>query len=189
MTSPVIAFIALGANLDHPIEQIRQGIALLGDLPDSQLLAASSLYRTAPFGAGTEGHPDYINAVVRIETRLDSGVLLKKLQTIEARQGRSRDARQYHSRNAGQGGSNDTSPSHLHEANPVMPRTLDLDLLLFGDARIDTAELEVPHPRLAGRAFVLVPLAEIAPALMIPGVGAILDLLPAVAAQTIVRLP
>jgi 2-amino-4-hydroxy-6-hydroxymethyldihydropteridine diphosphokinase len=165
MTSAVIAFIALGANLDDPIDQIRQGFALLAELPDSRLLACSSLYRTAPVGAGTENHPDYINAVAKLETRLESGVLLKNLQAIETRQGRAR-------------------------RDAVMaPRTLDLDLLLYGDCRIDTAELAVPHPRMSERAFVLVPLAEIAPTLDIPGFGALQQLLPAVAGQAIDRLP
>lgn len=165
MTPAVIAFIALGANLDDPIDQIRQGFALLAELPDSRLLATSSLYRTAPLGAGTESHPDYINAVAQLETRLASGVLLKNLQAIEARQGRAR------------------------QADVMAPRTLDLDLLLYGDCQISTAELTVPHPRLTERAFVLVPLAEIAPALDIPGFGELQKLLPAVAGQAIARLP
>ena len=165
MTSTVITFIALGANLDDPTEQIRQGFTLLAGLPDSRLLDRSSLYRTAPVGAGTEHHPDYINAVVKLETRLESGVLLKNLQAIEARQGRAR------------------------QAEVITPRTLDLDLLLYGDALIHTAELTVPHPRMTERAFVLVPLAEIAPELAVPGIGHLQSLLPAVAHQSIVRLP
>ena len=164
MTCGVIAYIALGANLNDPVQQIRRGIAMLAELPDSRLLAASSLYRTAPVGAGTAGHPDYINAVAKIETTLASGVLLKKLQVVEAQQGRAR------------------------EADLVLPRTLDLDLLLFGDQQINTAELDVPHPRMAERAFVLVPLAEIAPALVIPGHGPLAALLPGVAGQSIERL-
>jgi 2-amino-4-hydroxy-6-hydroxymethyldihydropteridine diphosphokinase len=165
MTPAVVAFIALGANLDDPIDQIRQGFARLAELPDSRLLASSSLYRTAPVGAGTEHHPDYINAVAKLETRLESGVLLKNLQAIEARQGRAR------------------------QADVMAPRTLDLDLLLYGEERIDTAELTVPHPRMAERAFVLVPLAEIAPELDVPGLGKLQALLPAVAGQAIVKLP
>ena len=165
MTAPVIAYIALGANLDDPVSQIRRGIALLAELPDSRLLAASSLYRTAPVGDGTAGHPDYINAVAKLETRLDSGVLLKNLQAAEAAQGRQR------------------SP------DAMLPRTLDLDLLLYGNARITTAELQVPHPRMAERAFVLVPLAEIAPGLDIPGIGRLDALLPAIRGQSIERLP
>ena len=163
MTSPVIAFIALGANLNDPIEQIRQGLALLAGLPDCRLLKASSLYRTAP--VGVTGHPDYINAVAQIETTLESGVLLKNLQVIEAHQGRQRDGEQ------------------------VLPRTLDLDLLLYGDECINTPALDVPHPRMSERAFVLVPLAEIAPDLVIPGAGKVRALLPSVADQAITRLP
>jgi 2-amino-4-hydroxy-6-hydroxymethyldihydropteridine diphosphokinase len=162
MTSPVIAYIALGANLDQPIEQIRQGLAMLAELPNSRLLATSSLYRTAP--VGVSGHPDYINAVAKLETRLESGALLKFLQVIEAQQGRAR------------------------QADVIAPRTLDLDLLLYGESCIATPELEVPHPRMPERAFVLVPLAEIAPELHIPGAGPLAALLPAVAGQTIVRL-
>jgi 2-amino-4-hydroxy-6-hydroxymethyldihydropteridine diphosphokinase len=162
MSAPVLAYIALGANLDQPIEQVRQGIARLAALPDSRLVATSSLYRTAPIGVS--GHPDYINAVAKLETRLESGALLKLLQVIEARQGRAR------------------------QPDTIAPRTLDLDLLLYGEDCIATAELEVPHPRMRERAFVLVPLAEIAPDLLIPRAGPLAALLPAVAGQTIVRL-
>ena len=162
MTCGVIAYIALGANLNDPVQQIRQGIALLAELPGSRLIAASALYRTAP--VGVSGHPDYINAVAQIETSLESGVLLKKLQVTEAAQGRAR------------------------QANQILPRTLDLDLLLFGDQQISTAELEVPHPRMRERAFVLVPLTEIAPQLVIPGLGPLAALLPGVAEQSIERL-
>jgi len=165
MTPAVIAYIALGANLDEPVAQIRRGIALLAELPESRLLATSSLYRTAPVGTGTENHPDYINAVVKLETRLDSGILLKKLQAIETTQGR------------------------LRSADEMLPRTLDLDLLLYGDLRIATSALDVPHPRMTDRAFVLVPLAEIAPDLDIPGHGRVAGLLRRVAEQSIDRLP
>lgn len=159
----VTAYIALGANLDDPVQQIRQGLALLADLPQCRLLRSSSLYRTAPIGV--VGHPDYINAVAAVETTLESGDLLEKLQAVELRQGRQR---------------------HPDE---ICPRTLDLDLILYGDDTITTPRLTVPHPRLSERAFVLVPLAEIAPSLTIPGRGAVIDLLPAVANQSIERLP
>ena len=121
----------------------------------------SPLYRSAPVDAGG---PDYLNAVAQLETELDAASLLAQLQAVEQAHGRERSYR-----NA--------------------PRTLDLDLLLFGDALIDTPALSVPHPRLHERAFVLRPHADLAPALVVPGQGAIADLLPGVAAQRVDRLP
>ena len=131
----VIAFVALGANLGDANAAVRWAIDVLAALPDTRLVQASSLYRTAPVDASG---PDYINAVARLSTTLDAPALLDALQAIERQAGRERPYR-----NA--------------------PRTLDLDLLLYGDARIDSPRLTVPHPRLHERAFVLVPLAEIAP--------------------------
>ena len=151
---PVTAYVALGANLGDAVTAVRQGIAALRRLPHTQLTRESALYRTAPVEAGG---PDYVNAVVEIATRLGAPELLAQLQAIEARAGRERPYR-----NA--------------------PRTLDLDLLLFGSARIDGERLTVPHPRMTERAFVLVPLADIAPALVTPA-----QLL-AVAGQRIERL-
>lgn len=154
------AFIALGANLEDPAAQIRAALADLTGSGDIALVAASSLYRTAPIGA--DG-PDYINAVAAVETHLSPTELLHRLFAVEARFGRTRSYR-----NA--------------------PRTLDLDLLLYDDQELDDPELTLPHPRLHLRAFVLVPLAEIAPDMALPGRGSIAAWLPAVANQRIEKL-
>jgi 2-amino-4-hydroxy-6-hydroxymethyldihydropteridine diphosphokinase len=132
---PVSAFVGIGANLGDAAGTVRQAIAALAGLPDTRLLKASRLYRSAPVDAGG---PDFINAVAQIETRLSAPELLSALQGLEHAAGRERPYR-----NA--------------------PRTLDLDLLLFGEARIDSPALTVPHPRLHERAFVLLPLQELAP--------------------------
>lgn len=129
-------------------------------MPRTRLLARSSLYRSSPIDAGG---PDYLNAVAQIATGLNARELLTHLRAIEQQLGRERLFR-----NA--------------------PRTLDLDLLLYGDEIIATPELTVPHPRLQQRAFVLVPLAELAPDLVIPGLGSIDRLLPGVVDQVIAKL-
>lgn len=131
----VSAFVALGANLGDAVGAVRAAFQALAGLPETTLVRRSSLYRSAPVEATG---PDFINAVAELRTRLPAAALLAALQAIEQGAGRARPYR-----NA--------------------PRTLDLDLLLFGDERIATAALTVPHPRMAERAFVLVPLAEIAP--------------------------
>ena len=154
------AYIGLGANLGDPQEALREAIEALAALPCSVLRASSSIYRTAPIDAIG---PDFLNAVVQLDTRLAPHVLLAALQQIEQVHGRERPYR-----NA--------------------PRTLDLDLLLYGDQVIDTPTLTVPHPRLHERAFVLRPLVEIAPALSIPGRGPVADLLAPLAGQRIDRL-
>ena len=133
--SPVTVFVGLGANLGDAVASIRQAVQALARLPQTRLVAASRPYRSAPVDAAG---PDFINAVAQLETRLTAPALLGALQAIEAAAGRQRPYR-----NA--------------------PRTLDLDLLLYGDARIDSPQLAVPHPRWRQRAFVLRPLAELAP--------------------------
>lgn len=138
MREPVTAYIGLGANLGDAAATVRAAIAKLRELPHTRVLGTSSLYRTAPQEASG---PDFVNAVVAAQTRLDAMELLSRLQGIENEAGRERPYR-----NA--------------------PRTLDLDLLLYGGGRIDSPRLTLPHPRLAARAFVLVPLAEIAPPLV-----------------------
>lgn len=150
----VRAFIGLGANLGDASAAVRRSLAALAELPQTQLTAQSSLYRSAPVDAGG---PDYVNAVAEVHTALAPETLLAELQRLELAEGRERPYR-----NA--------------------PRTLDLDLLLYGDARIDTPVLTVPHPRMAQRAFVLLPLAEIAPQRVTPAQ------LQAVADQAIDRL-
>jgi len=132
---PVTAYVALGANLGDAQEMVRRTIADIAAMDDVQLVRSSSLYRTAPVDSSG---PDYINAVVAIETRRTAPDLMAGLQQLEQAALRERPY-------------------------PNAPRTLDLDLLLFGDASIDSVTLQVPHPRMWQRAFVLVPLAEIAP--------------------------
>ena len=148
-TRPVIAFIGLGANLGDAPATLAAASRRLGALPASRLIGRSSRYRSAPLDA--DG-PDFANAVVAIETQLPAARLLAELQAIEAAFGRTRPYR-----NA--------------------PRTLDLDLLTYGNERIDAANLTVPHPRLHLRAFVLAPLAELAPDLDIAGLGPVHGLL------------
>ena len=157
-----LAFVALGANLADPVVQVRAALEALTHLPDSRLLRASSLYRTAP--VGIHGQPDFINAVAALETSLAPQALLATLFAIEAKFGRRRDYRH-------------------------APRTLDLDLLLYGAETLDTPELQLPHPRMHLRAFVLAPLLEIAPDCAIPGRGTAAAWLPAVSMQSIEKLP
>lgn len=135
MREPVDAFIALGANLGDPVQALTQAVAMVGCLPHTRVVRCSSFYRSAPVEATG---PDYVNAVVAVSTCLCAPDLLKQLQKVEQDAGRERSTR-----NA--------------------PRTLDLDILLFGSARINSPALTVPHPRMGQRAFVLLPLAEIAP--------------------------
>jgi 2-amino-4-hydroxy-6-hydroxymethyldihydropteridine diphosphokinase len=139
--APVTAFVGLGANLGDAVQSVRDAIQAMDRLRDTQVTGCSSLYRTAPHEASG---PDYINAVVEIATGLTAPELLIALQRLEVSAGRERPY-------------------------PNAPRTLDLDLLLYGSARISSPHLTVPHPRLAERAFVLVPLAEIAPACVTAG--------------------
>ena len=136
----VIAYVALGANLGDAQATVLAAMKTVAALPDTCLLRASSLYRSAPYEANG---PDFINAVIAIQTRLDGREMLFKLQHIEQAQGRLRPFK-----NA--------------------PRTLDLDILLYGDSVIATSDLRVPHPRMWERAFVFLPLSEIAPRLVTP---------------------
>ena len=132
LPTEVLAYVALGANLGDARATVLQAVNDLSRLPNTQLVKASSLYRTAPFEASG---PDFINAVVALMTRLDAGELLLQLEKCQGRERPFKNA----------------------------PRTLDLDILLYGDRTINTATLQIPHPRMWERAFVLVPLAEIAP--------------------------
>ena len=161
MTLPVRAYVALGSNLGDPLRAVEHGFESLAGLPSCRLVTRSSLYRTAPVGVGKQ--PDFINAVAALDTTLPPLELLRALLEVEACHGRTR---------------------HV----PLAARTLDLDLLLHGDTVQATPELQLPHPRMHLRAFVLVPLAEIAPQLVIPGLGPLAELLPAVAGQAITRL-
>jgi 2-amino-4-hydroxy-6-hydroxymethyldihydropteridine diphosphokinase len=148
-----LAYIALGANLGDPVATINAALVSLTKLPGSKLTASSSLYRTAP--VGLKNQPDFINAVAILETALLAEALLDELFEIEIRFGRRRSI-------------------------PNAPRTLDLDLLLHGDTVQDYPRLTLPHPRMHLRAFVLVPLLEIAPDIVIPGRGHGRNLLAAV---------
>ena len=139
----VTAYIALGANLGDAVAALQQAVAAINTLPDCAVKKTSSLYKSTPLEmlAGHAAGDDYINAVVEIETLLPALGLLQHLQHLEDAAGRER--------------------SYTNA-----PRTLDLDLLLYGTACIDSADLTVPHPRMWQRAFVLMPLAEIAPHLV-----------------------
>jgi 2-amino-4-hydroxy-6-hydroxymethyldihydropteridine diphosphokinase len=156
------AFIGLGANLGEPQTQVRRGIEALRDLPHTRLVSASSLYRSAPMGY--KNQPDFVNAVAEIETSLAPRKLLEELLAIETRFGRARTF-------------------------PDAPRTLDLDLLLYGDRIIAEPGLTVPHPRMHERAFVLAPLAEIAPDAVVPVKGAVAALLAGCKGQSVAKLP
>lgn len=139
-----VAYIALGSNLGDPVATVQSATASLRRLPRSTVIAASSLYRTEPLGLRNQ--PDFINAVVAVETQLNPRQLLDELFAIEGRFGRNR--------------------SILNA-----PRTLDLDVLLHGNTISNDPQITLPHPRLHLRAFVLAPLAEIAPGLFLPGHG------------------
>jgi 2-amino-4-hydroxy-6-hydroxymethyldihydropteridine diphosphokinase len=135
MRETVTAFVGLGANLGDARQALASALRSLGGIPDTELVRSSRIYLSAPVDAGG---PDYLNAVAQVRTRLTAPALLRALQSIEQAAGRERPYR-----NA--------------------PRTLDLDLLLYGDARIASPSLTIPHPRMGERAFVLLPLAELAP--------------------------
>ena len=137
------AFVGIGSNLDDPVAHVTRALADLDRIPGSRVLKRSSLYRSAPVGFAAQ--PDFINAVAQLETTLSAEQLLDAMQEIESRHGRQRSF-----------------------ANA--PRPLDLDLLLFGDEALSTARLAVPHPRMHERAFVLLPLLEIAPGARVPGI-------------------
>ena len=141
MTALTVAYVGLGSNLADPVRQVETAFDELDQLPETRLVKRSSLYRTKP--AGYAAQPDFVNAVAQLQTGLPPERLLDALQAIEARHGRERSF-------------------------PNAPRTLDLDLLLFGKLVLRTERLTVPHPRMRERAFVLDPLREIAPDLELP---------------------
>jgi 2-amino-4-hydroxy-6-hydroxymethyldihydropteridine diphosphokinase len=141
------AYIGIGSNLESPAGQISRAVAAIDQLPGCLLVQRSSNYLSAALGPGDQ--PDYINAVVAILTTLDAQDLLGRLQAIERDQGRVRGRERWG------------------------PRTLDLDLLVFSGDSVDEPNLSVPHPRIGERNFVLLPLAELAPDMRIPGVGTV----------------
>lgn len=154
------AWIGIGGNLGDARATVEEALAHLARLPQSQLLRSSSLYRTAPIDSSGD---DYVNAVALLSTSLTALDLLHALQAIELQHGRERPYR-----NA--------------------PRTLDLDVLMYGDARLQDEALIVPHPRMTQRAFVLVPMLEIDADVVIPGLGPARDFLDAIKNQAISRL-
>jgi 2-amino-4-hydroxy-6-hydroxymethyldihydropteridine diphosphokinase len=148
----VVAYVGLGSNLGDREATIRSALAVLAALPGVDALRASTLRETAPWGDACLGQPPYLNGVAEIRTRLSPGDLLDALLRVEARFGRTRGGR-------------------------WAPRTLDLDLLLYGDRVLRGPDVEVPHPRMASRRFVLEPLVELAPQLLMPNGVAVKSLL------------
>jgi 2-amino-4-hydroxy-6-hydroxymethyldihydropteridine diphosphokinase len=153
-----VAYVGIGSNLEDPVRQVREALDELDRMPHSRVVKRSSLYRSAPVGHAAQ--PDFVNAVAQLETGLPAERLLAELQEIEARHGRKRSF-----------------------ANA--PRTLDLDLLLYGNAVIALPGLETPHPRMHERAFVLRPLVEISPEIEIPRRGPAKTCLEACAGQKV----
>lgn len=151
------AFVGLGSNLDDPARQIEDALVALDALPQTRVAEVSGFWRTPPWGQADQ--PDFVNAVACLECGLDPRELMAGLLRIERAQGRQREGARWG------------------------PRIIDLDLLLFADHCIDEAGLVVPHPRMAERVFVLVPLLELDPRIVIPGRGAAADLLAAVDAS------
>ena len=158
LLNPVTVYIGVGSNLQQPMEQVKQALQRLAEIPQTRLITSSPLYRSAPLGSADQ--PDYINAVAALATELAPLDLLDALQTIEQQQGRVRNGERWG------------------------PRTLDLDLLLYGDHQITSDRLTVPHPGLGERNFVLYPLYDIAGEdLQIPGLGLLGKLLQACPAE------
>ena len=157
-----LVYIALGSNLASPLEQAQAAIRALGEIPHSRVVAVSSFYRTPPLGP--QDQPDYLNAAVALETALPPETLLDHTQRIELQQGRVRKAERWG------------------------PRTLDLDILLYGEQRIDLPRLQVPHYHMHARAFVLYPLAEIAGELILPDGRRLTELLAQCPYQGLERL-
>ena len=156
------AWLGLGSNLQQPLKRVREALDRLGQVEEIEVVKVSSFYLTPPWGDEKQG--DFINAVVQVETSLNPIPLLHVLQSIEDEMGRQRNERRWG------------------------PRLIDLDLLLFGDQPYHSDELVLPHPRLFERAFVLIPLCELAASLEIPGHGVIEKLLEKVDCSGIFRL-
>jgi 2-amino-4-hydroxy-6-hydroxymethyldihydropteridine diphosphokinase len=148
---PARVYVGLGSNLDDPLRQIERALQALAGLTQTQLLRVSRRYRTAPWGFAEQ--PPFVNAVAELATHLPPRELLDELLALEREQGRHRDGARWG------------------------PRTLDLDLLLYGDLQVEAPGLVLPHARIAERAFVLVPLADLDADLKIPGAGVVRELL------------
>ena len=156
------AYIGLGGNLGDPVSRVRGGLTAMAQLSGSRLVAQSALYRSAPIGPPEQ--PEYINAVACLDTELLPRALLRALQSVEVGLGRVRGAVRWG------------------------PRTLDLDILMYGDLQLAEPQLTIPHPRMAQRAFVLIPLREVAPGIMVPGAGRIDHLIAGLPPQQVSRL-
>lgn len=159
----VPAYVALGSNLAQPLHQVERALEALDALPGTRLMLRSSAYRSRPMGPVEQ--PDFVNAAAALLTQLDPVTLLRELKALETRLGRE---------------------------IPVVrwgPRRIDLDLLVHGQTRCNDAELTLPHPGIAERDFVLVPLAEISPSLDVPGVGRVDALLQRLAPPALERIP
>ncbi|MCD1124708.1 2-amino-4-hydroxy-6-hydroxymethyldihydropteridine diphosphokinase [Jinshanibacter sp. LJY008] len=154
-------FIALGSNLNQPLTQVEAALDAIKQIPQTRLIACSPLYRTKPLGP--QDQPDYLNAVVELDTQLSAESLLDATQAIELNQGRERKAHRWG------------------------PRTLDLDILLFGNQTINTSRLTVPHYDMHNRGFMLYPLADIAPDLIFPDGVTLSSLLSQVSADGLER--
>ena len=176
--SDVTAYIGLGSNLVDPAAQVRAGQAALAALPQTTVEACSALYTSAPIGLVNQ--PDFVNAACRVRTQLPARALMQALLDIEKQKGRIRGA------GDSRDGGGRATPGAV--AGKGGPRTLDLDLLLYGDLVLDDPDLTLPHPRLHERAFVLHPLCELDAGLVIPGRGRATDLLAACAGQRVERL-
>lgn len=158
----VVAYVGIGSNLGEPKAQVMSAISVLERLPGTRLTGKSSLYRSRPWGL--ENQPDFINAAVRLETCLSARYLLDELLDIERKAGRVRDGLRWG------------------------PRVIDLDLLVYGDNRLNEDGLQVPHPRMAERAFVLLPLLELDAELSLSGMGRIIDRLEFVDCSSCLRI-
>lgn len=152
-------YLALGSNLADPLHQVQSALNALAAIPDTTLVATSSLYRTPPYGPPDQ--PDFLNAAVALDTQLDAESLLNHTQRIELEQGRVRKAHRWG------------------------PRTLDLDIMLFGEQTLNTPRLTVPHYDMHNRAFMLLPLLEIAPEICLPDGTRLADILAALDSRCI----
>jgi 2-amino-4-hydroxy-6-hydroxymethyldihydropteridine diphosphokinase len=158
----LMAYIGIGSNLDDPVSQVKEALEELDGIPDSVLVSQSSLYASKPMGPADQ--PDYVNAVAALDTLLSPEELLQALQKIEQRLGREREGEKWG------------------------PRIIDLDLLLYGKKTIQTDTLTVPHPGLHERDFVIIPLAEIAGNMSIPGKGQLSTLIAACENHSVKKL-
>lgn len=160
--SGTLAYVGLGANLGEPRAQLEAAIEAISHLPDTQVEAQSDFYRSAPWGIAEQ--PEYVNAAVKLRTHMSARELLEALLQIEKDAGRRRGGRQWG------------------------PRLLDLDILLYGEGAVNDEDLVIPHPRIAERNFVLAPLLDLEPGLVVPGMGSVQEMLAGLGREGLVRL-